>query len=256
MLADVFAVFPEMRAQLRTYHPIPALQAHQDSSTYKQLQDAPRLKSILKGATEDTRQPSTIEDIRNAPKPRTNAVNLIFVMHQYFPKVTELHFQDDQDFFDLIMGTNMGSETRARAFLWLMWWYLESDFSYEDSQRNPFGPGLVSEADRNTDPLQVKVPTIAMLTEEQEEAENVDPPAELKFGEDKRKERIGILASEPSPAMIALKRARKEKGHSSTPGLSHGDDAGSDAGWAEYPSGKAHRKCPARTQPKVLYMRC
>jgi Ino eighty subunit 1 len=166
-------------------------------------------------------------------------------MHQYFPKVTELHFQNDQDFFDLIMGTNMSSETRARAFLWLMWWYLESDFSYEDSQRNPFGPGQVSEADRHTDPLHVKVPTIAILTEEQEEAENVDPPSELKFGEDKRKERIGILASEPSPAMIALKRARKEKGHSSTPGISHGDDAGSDAGWAEYPSGKLHRKCLA-----------
>jgi Ino eighty subunit 1 len=200
------------------------------------LQDAPRLKSILKGATEDTRQPSTIEDIRNAAKPRTNAVNLIFVMHQYFPKVTELHFPEDQEFFDLVMGTNMGSETRAKAFLWLMWWYLESDFSYEDSQRNPFGPGEVSEQDRDTDPLPAKVPKIAILTEEEEEAENVDPPSELKFGEDKRRERIAILASEPSPAMIALKRARKEKGHSSTPGLSHGDDGGSETGWAEYSS--------------------
>ena len=42
-----------MRAQLRTYHSIPSLQAHQDPNAYKQLQDAPRLKSILKGATED-----------------------------------------------------------------------------------------------------------------------------------------------------------------------------------------------------------
>jgi hypothetical protein len=47
-----------MRAQLRTYHSIPSLQAHQDPNAYKQLQDAPRLKSILKGATEDqSRQP-------------------------------------------------------------------------------------------------------------------------------------------------------------------------------------------------------
>ena len=51
-----------MRAQLRTYHSIPSLQAHHDPNAYKQLQDAPRLKSILKGATEDVEQPNTIED--------------------------------------------------------------------------------------------------------------------------------------------------------------------------------------------------
>lgn len=66
-----------MRAQLRTYHSIPSLQAHQDPNAYKQLQDAPRLKSILKGATEDTEQPSTLEDIRSAAIPRTNPVSTL-----------------------------------------------------------------------------------------------------------------------------------------------------------------------------------
>ena len=77
-----------MRAQLRTYHSIPALQAHQDPNAYKQLQDAPRLKSILKGATEDEPQPSTMEEIKAARLPRTNPVNLIFVMSQYAPKIS------------------------------------------------------------------------------------------------------------------------------------------------------------------------
>ncbi|KAK5011308.1 hypothetical protein LTR60_004786, partial [Cryomyces antarcticus] len=129
--------FPEMRAQLRTYHSIPVLQAHQDANAYKQLQDAPRLKSILKGATEDTEQPDTIEKIMAAPVPRTNPVNLIFVLSQYAPKISELHFFPPRDFFDLVMKSALSSKSRANAFLWLVWWYLESDFSKKAALDNP-----------------------------------------------------------------------------------------------------------------------
>lgn len=198
--------FPEMRAQLRTYHSIPALQAHQDPNAYKQLQDAPRLKSILKGATEDTPQPGTIEDIRQAPVPRTNPVNLIFVLSQYAPKISELHFNHPRDFFDLVMRSSLSSRSRATAFLWLMWWYLESDFSDESALKNPFGAGS-EPAEGSGRPI--KVPPLESLTEEQAALENVDSQEEKEFGEQKRKERIAIVASEPSPAMTALKRARK-----------------------------------------------
>ncbi|KEQ71433.1 hypothetical protein M436DRAFT_51270, partial [Aureobasidium namibiae CBS 147.97] len=197
--------FPEMRAQLRTYHSIPALQAHQDPNAYKQLQDAPRLKSILKGATEDTPQPGTIEDIRQASIPRTNPVNLIFVLSQYAPKISELHFNHPRDFFDLVMRPSLSSKSRATAFLWLMWWYLESDFSNESALANPFGAGCESDGGG----LPIKVPPLESLTEEQAALENVDSVEEKDYGEQKRKERIAIVASEPSPAMTALKRARK-----------------------------------------------
>jgi len=197
--------FPEMRAQLRTYHSIPALQAHQDPNAYKQLQDAPRLKSILKGATEDTPQPGTIEDIRHASIPRTNPVNLIFVLSQYAPKISELHFNHPRDFFDLVMRSSLSSKSRATAFLWLMWWYLESDFSDESALRNPFGAGCEPEGGGRP----IKVPPLESLTEEQAALENVDSQEEKEYGEQKRKERIAIVASEPSPAMTALKRARK-----------------------------------------------
>ncbi|KAI7413511.1 hypothetical protein KC336_g11364 [Hortaea werneckii] len=202
--------FPEMRAQLRTYHSIPALQAHQDPNAYKQLQDAPRLKSILKGATEDEPQPSTMDEIKNASIPRTNPVNLIFVMSQYAPKISELHFSAPRDFFDLVMRSSLSSSSRARAFLWLIWWYLESDFS----------PGA----------LPVKVPPLESLTEEQAALENLDTEDEKTFGEVKRKERIAILASEPSPAMTALKRARKEKGLDKS-GPNASEDEASEIGW-------------------------
>ncbi|CAK3841294.1 Hypothetical predicted protein [Lecanosticta acicola] len=224
--------FPEMRAQLRTYHSIPALQAHQDPNAYKQLQDAPRLKSILKGATEDEPQPSTMEDIKATAIPRTNPVNLIFVMSQYAPKVSEVHFQPPRDFFDLVMKSDISSESRAKAFLWLIWWYLESDFSYEDSQRNPFGPGIYGEDEEGTTgTLPLRVPTLQSLTEEEAALENVDTEDEQHFGEVKRKERIAILASEPSPAMTALKRARKEKGLTTGHNAQPSDDEGSEAGY-------------------------
>ncbi|CAD0110785.1 unnamed protein product [Aureobasidium uvarum] len=217
--------FPEMRAQLRTYHSIPALQAHQDPNAYKQLQDAPRLKSILKGATEDTPQPGTIEDIRQAPIPRTNPVNLIFVLSQYAPKISELHFNHPRDFFDLVMRPSLSSRSRATAFLWLMWWYLESDFSNESALSNPFGAGCEPEGGGQP----IKVPSLESLTEEQAALENVDSQEEKEYGEQKRKERIAIVASEPSPAMTALKRARKEQKERSLFAAGLGD-ANSDAG--------------------------
>lgn len=226
-----------MRAQLRTYHSIPALQAHQDPNAYKQLQDAPRLKSILKGATEDEPQPTTIDEVKMAKIPRTNPVNLIFVLSQFAPKISEVHFPSPRDFFDLVMRPSLSSASRARAFLWLMWWYLESNFGYDDTQRNPFGPGQYGEGDKEANLIPLKVPTLDCLNEEQAAAENVDTEEEKHYGAVKRNERIAILASEPSPAMTALKRARKEKGLVSSRGhhATHSEDEGlSEAGQPPY----------------------
>lgn len=184
-----------MRAQLRTYHSIPSLQAHQDPNSYKQLQDAPRLKSILKGASEDSHQPSTIEKIKAFPVPRTNPVNLIFVLSQYAPKISETHFNAPRDFFDLVMRATLSSKSRAKAFLWLIWYYLESDFSGHAAENNPFGRGLHGEA---TGGLPLKVPAFEHLTEEQASAENVDTEPEKAYGEMKRLERKRILEVDES----------------------------------------------------------
>ena len=184
-------VFPEMRAQLRTYHSIPSLQAQQDPNSYKQLQDAPRLKSILKGATEEYEQPNTLDDLKTSKTPRTNPVNLIFIMAQYAPRVSELHFTPPRDFFDLVVRSALSSKSRANAFLWLMWWYLESDYSHQAAQSNPFGPGEVVVGDEPIEPMSAKLPPFEYLTEEQAALENVDTEEERVFGEQKRKERMG-----------------------------------------------------------------
>ena len=181
-----------MRAQLRTYHAIPSLQAQQDPNSYKQLQDAPRLKSILKGASEDRQEPNTIDKIKDLPIPRTNPVNLIFVLAQYASRVTELHFPPGRDFYDLIMRPTLSSESRGRAFLWLMWHYLESDFTEEGCNENPFGAGV----DYETGVSNQGVPALEALSEQDAARENVDTPYEIEYGEEKRRERRIIIEAD------------------------------------------------------------
>lgn len=181
-----------MRAQLRTYHAIPSLQARQDPNSYKQLQDAPRLKSILKGASEDRPEPTSLEKIKMQDVPRTNPVNLIFVMAQYAPRISELHFPPSREFYDLIMKTSLSSASRAKAFLWLMWFYLESDFTEEGAEENPFGAGVVYyEQVRNQG-----VPTLEFLSPELEALENIDTPEEMEYGHSKMRERKRIIEAD------------------------------------------------------------
>lgn len=186
-----------MRAQLRTYHAIPSLQAYQDPHQYKQLQDAPRLKSILKGGTDDRPEPQTLDRIKARPVPRTNPVNLIFVICQTAPKVAELHFPAGREFHDLVMRSNFTSASRARAFLWIMWFYLESDFTEEGCEENPFGPGV----DYGLDVANQGVPRLEEMTPEEEDQENEDPPIEIEFGLEKKAMRARII--EADQALIA-----------------------------------------------------
>ncbi|KAK3325564.1 hypothetical protein B0H66DRAFT_580559 [Apodospora peruviana] len=184
--------FPEMRAQLRTYHAIPSLQARQDPHAYKQLQDAPRLKSILKGGAEDRNEPNTLDDIKYSKIPRTNPVNLLFVICQSATKVAELHFPPGREFHDLIMKTNYSSQSRARAFLWIMWFYLESDFTEEGCEENPFGAGV----DYGVDVANQGVPQMVEMTQQEEALENDDPQEELEFGLAKKKMRAKIIEAD------------------------------------------------------------
>lgn len=214
--------FPEMRAQLRTYHSIPSLQAYKSQKDYKSLQDAPRLKSILKGASEDDDHPRTIEHMRKKDVPRTNAVNLIFIVSQFAPRISETHFLDKVDFFDLTMRPSISSKSRARAFLWLMWWYLESNFDRADALNNPFGPGSYPPEQSESDPEAIPtiVPALEHMTAEEGDAENVDPPEEVEFAEKMTKERKRIMdqvANEPpltmadpsNPENKSVKRLKK-----------------------------------------------
>ncbi|RMZ86817.1 hypothetical protein DV736_g5957, partial [Chaetothyriales sp. CBS 134916] len=220
--------FPEMRAQLRTYHSIPVLQAYESQKDYKSLQDAPRLKSILKGASEDVSQPRSIEQLREASVPRSNAVNLIFVISQLASKVSERHFIDKVDFFDLTMRATITSTSRARAFLWLMWWYLESKFTKEEALNNPFGPGEYKTGQDPNDPeaIPVLVPKLEHVSEEEGEAENVDTEEEKEFARKMACERKRIMESNATerPLVMADPGNAEHKGVKRLKRTAGGDD--------------------------------
>lgn len=209
-----------MRAQLRTYHAIPSLQAYQDPNSYKQLQDAPRLKSILKGASEDRPEPNTLDKIKQKELPRTNPVNVIFILAQYAPQITELHMPPGRDFYDLIMADNLSSYSRAKAFLWLLWFYLESDFTEEGAEENPFGPGV----DYDVNVRNQGVPQFKVLTLDEQELENVDTPEEKEYGIAKMKERKRII--EADQAVYQAEHGPPKRGQKSKISLP-GDEIGS-----------------------------
>lgn len=215
-------VFPEMRAQLRTYHAIPCLQARQDPHAYKQLQDAPRLKSILKGGSDDRPEPTSLDEIKGIDVPRTNPVNLLFLICQAATKIAELHFPPGQEFHDLIMKTNYSSESRARAFLWLMWFYLESDFTEEGCEENPFGAGV----DYNVDVANQGVPRIDPLTEEEAALENVDTQEEIDFGFTKQKMRAKIIEADQQ----FMAESQGKRGGGRGRGFPAGDEVGPTTG--------------------------
>ncbi|CAK7228779.1 hypothetical protein SCUCBS95973_006996 [Sporothrix curviconia] len=194
--------FPEMRAQLRTYHAIPSLQANEKLLDYKQLQDAPRLKSILKGGTEDRSEPRSLDALKETDVPRTNPVNLLFLICNNASKVAELHFPPGREFHDLIMKTNLSSQSRAMAFLWIVWFYLESDFTEEGCEENPFGAGV----DYGVDVANQGVPHMVELTPEEEADENIDTPTERAFGLSRKALRAKILHDEQFVDMPPHKR--------------------------------------------------
>lgn len=187
-----------MRAQLRTYHPIPSLQTYSDQSDYKQLQDAPRLKSILKGACDDRPEPATLEELAELTKfPKTNPINLCFIISTFASKVQTKFFVPPYEFHDLIMNQSLSSESRGKAFLWLMWAYLETDLSPEELEKNPFGMGQNGGH---------SIPSLESLTPDQVELENIDTPDELTFGATMTRERkiyIDAAAQLPNSAPTA-----------------------------------------------------
>lgn len=60
----ICTVYPSMKTALRTYHPVPSLQT--DEISRKDMQDAPRIKGILKASLLDwevKQQPTCLQDI-------------------------------------------------------------------------------------------------------------------------------------------------------------------------------------------------
>ncbi|KAH0838468.1 hypothetical protein J3R83DRAFT_6782 [Lanmaoa asiatica] len=166
-------VFPEMKTALRTYHPVPSLQ-----KTDGNAQDAPRIKNCLKAALLPSElksmPPSTPEEIleksRARQLPPTSVVNLIFVLANHAAPLAATHFDPPLNFLDLFLPINISSADRARAFLWLVFHYLE-------------GPDLPNPYDDDYSRQNAgKVPWLRRLTDAEMAEENLDTAEEIEWG--------------------------------------------------------------------------
>ncbi|KAF9243938.1 hypothetical protein BU15DRAFT_86352 [Melanogaster broomeanus] len=167
------AFFPEMKTALRTYHPVPSLQ-----KTDGNAQDAPRIKNCLKAALLPSEvksmPPSTPEEIlaksRARQLPPTSIVNLIFVLANHAAPLAATHFDPPLNFLDIFLPINISSADRAKAFLWLIFHYLEGP-----DQTNPYDDDYSRENPG-------KVPWLRRLTDAEMAEENVDTPEEIEWG--------------------------------------------------------------------------
>ncbi|KNZ44939.1 hypothetical protein VP01_866g2 [Puccinia sorghi] len=135
------AFYPELRAYMRTYHPIPCLQ--KDEYCQTNLQDAPRIKTMLKSCqlpSEFNNEPDSLPEIAKRSalgyRPPTTVVNLIFELFSVEPYVSMKYFPEGFVLHDLFSPTTIPTKLRAYAFLWLMHHFLEdpsalNDFAHE-----------------------------------------------------------------------------------------------------------------------------
>lgn len=173
--------------QARTYNPIPSIQAY--GTGHKMLQDAPRLKGILKGSCEKTVQDwEALRAVQQAnwPAPHVNPIQLIFLLTSPNTKLDVQHFPDPNYLpHELLSDAQYTSDSRARAWLWLMYHYIETDGSVEAAASNPFGPS----------PGDLLVPALEPGTEEESRQENIDTQVEQEYSAKMWEERKRYLAT-------------------------------------------------------------
>ena len=164
------AFYPEMKTVLRSYHPIPSMQNNEN--TRRNMQDAPRMKSLLKGVLIDTERPApptagpsagqpiraqkpnalseeapsdfreVIKRFRAGTVPPTSVVTLIFLLSLHANEVTDMHFpmpHDSHSLFYPHADHPLPSKQRANAFMWLLYHYLEGPATKPPGEEpNPF----------------------------------------------------------------------------------------------------------------------
>lgn len=88
-----------------------------------------------------------------------------------FQQIAHQHFEPPVEFLDLFLPINLSSESRAKAFLWLIFHYLS-----EPDALNPFDDTW---SRGNTG----KVPRMLSLSREDMQRENQDPSEEIEWGQ-------------------------------------------------------------------------
>lgn len=179
-----------MRTALRYYHSIPSLQ--RDETTRQHMYDAARMKTVLKGCVSTDIPLILPKDIlarqaAGAPPPICNPVVALFAFSSNSITISNEHFKEEPlfEFADLFLPASdiYSSASRARAFLWLLYRYIE-----DSKGTNPFSDPSVS-SNRGGK----WAPRLEKLSKEDAEKENVDTPEEVDYGKRMFQYRVEFL---------------------------------------------------------------
>ncbi|KAG2023263.1 hypothetical protein CC2G_000936 [Coprinopsis cinerea AmutBmut pab1-1] len=169
--------FAETKTPKCTYHPIPSLQR-----TGGNLQDGARIRHVLKAGllNNETPLPPHIPDeifarARAGFIPPTSVLNLLFILSSHSSLVGS-HFSQRFDFLDVFLRNEYSSASRAKAFLWTCFNYLENPGSDSDDYDAQEIPNPFAEPNKST------APVLISLTPEEIAAENVDTEEEKALG--------------------------------------------------------------------------
>ena len=147
--------------------------------------------------------------------------------------IGQTHFQGRLDFLDLFLRTDVSSASRARAFLWLCFNYLESPSSDDDydeeSSPNPF-------SDSNN---KFSAPPFSFLTAKELETENRETAEDLVVTEKLMTQRSRIVQHH------GTKETGKPSAKASVNDSVLGDDEEMAAPAPEEPKGRGKRSAPA-----------
>lgn len=177
----------DMKSTLRTYHSIPCLQTGPQGGTIRQLQDTPRLKSIIKAVNEGQEQKvKSLDELVKSPsstKPNTDIVQLFFLLSE---ANNGIPFIEDESFhlLDLFVNTEVTPQSRAKKLLWLFYTFLETDFTPGQIAQNPFGGARI--------PDEVPIPENAA------DEYDVDPQYEIDYAAEMLQARKQYLSEDHS----------------------------------------------------------
>ncbi|CAD1809029.1 hypothetical protein FOB58_000285 [Candida parapsilosis] len=177
----------DMKSTLRTYHSIPCLQTGPQGGTIRQLQDTPRLKSIIKAVNEGQEQKvKSLDELVKSPsstKPNTDIVQLLFLLSE---ANNGIPFIEDESFhlLDLFVNTEVTPQSRAKKLLWLFYTFLETDFTPGQIAQNPFGGARI--------PDEVPIPENAA------DEYDVDPQYEIDYAAEMLQARKQYLSEDHS----------------------------------------------------------
>lgn len=131
----------------------------------------------------------------------------------YLQPIGHLHFSENLDFIDLFLRDNVSSLSRAQAFLWLCYHYLEAPLADSDDDYDDDGP-----SNPFTENRRGNTPTFVFLSDAEVEQENVDPEEEKDLATKLVAQRAEILRTQ------GAKEATKASGKTSGAGSVMGDD--------------------------------